>query len=134
VAQKLLAAQELSGQVGNMYTGSIFLALIGLLTDELRSTTDVAGKKYGFVAYGSGSKSKVFEGVVQAGWQKPVEQIDVATQLSKRAAVDFDMYVVLHTRQTETPLTETQHRHFRLAAIGTAGLLPGQRQYVYIPS
>jgi hydroxymethylglutaryl-CoA synthase len=68
VQEKLEKAQRASSETGNLYTASIFLALMSTLECDLTDGSRLNGKRFGFVAYGSGSKAKVFEAVVQPQW------------------------------------------------------------------
>ena len=93
VAEKLAPAHAASMQVGNLYTGSIFLALASWLEAQLHS--EITGK-LGFIAYGSGSKSKVFEAELQAGWQKAAQLIRLQAKLTNREIIDSSTYEALH--------------------------------------
>ena len=72
VTKKLMPAELASSLIGNLYTGSIFMGLLSTLSHFYDSNKDVSGAKFGFLAYGSGSKSKVFEGVIQPEWRAAV--------------------------------------------------------------
>ena len=52
--------------VGNIYTGSLYLALASALSE---SKDDLAGKPVALFSYGSGSCAELFSGVVQKGAQ-----------------------------------------------------------------
>lgn len=93
VAKKLAPAHLASMQVGNLYTGSIFLALASWL--EAQKEQPITGK-LGFIAYGSGSKSKVFEGELQPHWQQAAANIQLNEKLQSRAVIDSTTYEKLH--------------------------------------
>lgn len=97
-AAKIAPAHAASMQVGNLYTGSIFLALASWL--DAQKDGDVAGK-LGFIAYGSGSKSKVFEANLQPGWQQAARSIRLADKLSNRQVIDDQTYEALHRGTSE---------------------------------
>ena len=61
VNEKIYPSEIASGQVGNIYTGSIFLGLLSTLCHHFQEKSNLTNAKFGFVAYGSGSKTKVFE-------------------------------------------------------------------------
>ncbi|PAA99814.1 hydroxymethylglutaryl-CoA synthase [Enterococcus canintestini] len=69
--ERLLARYEesitYSRQVGNLYTGSLYLGLISLLEN---STSLQAGDKLGLFSYGSGAVSQFFTGTLQPGYEK----------------------------------------------------------------
>lgn len=93
VSQKLAPAHATSMQVGNLYTGSIFLALASWL--EMQQNQPITGK-LGFIAYGSGAKSKVFEGELQPHWQQAAASIDLRAKLDQRQVINSVTYEELH--------------------------------------
>jgi hydroxymethylglutaryl-CoA synthase len=98
VAHKLAPAHLASMQVGNLYTGSIFLALASWL--EAQKDQPITGK-LGFIAYGSGSKSKVFEGELQPHWQAAAAHIQLHAKLANREVIDSNTYEKLHKGEGE---------------------------------
>jgi hydroxymethylglutaryl-CoA synthase len=68
IEEKIQEQEYFSGSIGNIYTGSVFLALLGYLYNTLKK--DKNPTKIGFLAYGSGSKSKAFEGNFCRGMEK----------------------------------------------------------------
>ena len=68
IKQKIADGEVASGEIGNMYTASIFMSLISHLYVSFKNNHELEGKKFGFISYGSGSKSKVFEGTIQNNW------------------------------------------------------------------
>lgn len=128
VAEKLEKAQRASQETGNLYTASIFLALMSSLECDCQENAALSGKRIGFVAYGSGSKSKVFEAVVQPEWQKVAQQFKVFEKLRRRQAIDYDQYEALHTGEQTTPVYIEQGR-WRLDRVGQEGVTLGARYY-----
>ncbi len=126
--QKFADAQLASSLVGNMYTGSIFLALMSALEAELTHTDNPDGATYGFVAYGSGSKSKVFEATIQPQWRTVVARFGVIHMLQNRQSISFEQYENLHCGKQYSPLSE-KALIFGLESIGTEGQLEGTRSY-----
>lgn len=106
VHKTMYPSEIASGQVGNMYTGSIFLALISTLCFHYKNKNDINNKKFGFLAYGSGSKSKVFEAEVQAGWEAVVGKIALFETLDTTFEIDFDTYISLHKKERNVPVLE----------------------------
>lgn len=128
VREKLEKAQWASSDTGNLYTASIFLALMGTLEADVAAQSNLSGKRLGFVAYGSGSKAKVFEGIVQSGWAAVATQFGIARKLATRRAVDYDQYEALHTGVQQTPVFAEQGR-WGLERIGQEGVKLGARYY-----
>lgn len=67
VAQKIAPSEKVSGVMGNLYSGSIFLGILSGLNLAATQTKELALQKVGFIVYGSGSKAKVFKGQTQPG-------------------------------------------------------------------
>ena len=130
VADKLEKAQRASSEVGNLYTGSIFLALMSILEADFLEKTNLSGKKIGFVAYGSGSKSKVFEGKIMPKWQEPVAKFRLAEKLANREPIDYTTYEALHTgRGSLRPYEASEQGRFALQRIENEGVMIGARHY-----
>lgn len=128
VQEKLEKAQRASSETGNLYTASIFLALMSTLECDLADGNRLDGKRFGFVAYGSGSKAKVFEAVVQPQWTEVTRHFRIFDKLSRRQAVNYEQYEALHTGAREQPLFKEPGR-WRLERVGTEGVTLGARYY-----
>ena len=129
--EKIEKTQKASALVGNQYTGSIFLALMSTLEIDMNDQTDLNYKKIGFCAYGSGAKSKVFQGILQPGWDKVVKEFHLFDRLSKRRAIDATTYEALH-RGFQKNSVETPASEFVLKSVGGSNVLHGHRKYTWI--
>lgn len=129
VAKKIYPAEVASGNVGNIYTGSIFLGLLSALYFALKNNKNICQQKVGFIAYGSGSKSKVFEGIVQDNWKTVIEKTNLFQTLESRTAIDFTTYEKLHKKELTTSIIEPKNE-FVLDYIETKSeTLLGARYY-----
>lgn len=128
VAKKLEKAQRASSEVGNLYTASIFMALMSTLAADAAQGSRLSGKRFGFIAYGSGSKSKVFEGIVQKGWRAVAERFRLFERLSQRRPVDYETYDRLHRHQQQHSISP-QEGCFALHSVGQHGTELGARFY-----
>jgi len=99
VTQKLQPAELASSLIGNLYTGSIFMGFLSTLSYFYDNKIDISGNKFGFMAYGSGSKSKVFEGIIQPDWASAIEKVNLFESLEKSFAIDFETYEKLHKKE-----------------------------------
>ncbi|MEP7094186.1 MAG: hydroxymethylglutaryl-CoA synthase, partial [Flavobacterium sp.] len=99
VTEKLEPAELASSLIGNLYTGSIFMGLLSTLAHFYDTKKDISGTKFGFLAYGSGSKSKVFEGTIQPEWQSALSQIKLFENLTESTEIDFETYERLHKKE-----------------------------------
>jgi hydroxymethylglutaryl-CoA synthase len=110
VYQKLQPAEIASSLIGNLYTGSIFMGFLSTLSHFAKIKKDISGKKFGFLAYGSGSKSKVFEGTMQADWELAVAKAQLFETLEQSHEIDFTTYEKLHKKEqkqsVKTPKSE----------------------------
>lgn len=99
VNQKLLPAELASSLIGNLYTGSIFMGLLSTLVHFYNSEKEIAGKTFGFLAYGSGSKSKVFEGTIQPDWATQISKVKLFETLQESQEINFEIYEKLHKKE-----------------------------------
>lgn len=104
IADHIEITERASTLIGNMYTASIFMALVSLLTHAQEDQLELSGKQLGFIAYGSGSKSKVFTGTVQSNWKVGIANLDLNDQLAQRKQVDIETYEHLHTGTKQEPV------------------------------
>jgi hydroxymethylglutaryl-CoA synthase len=125
---KIGKSEKASGEVGNMYACSIFLALMGTLENDYSEGTDLAGEKFGFFGYGSGSKSKVFEGKVQPEWKTVVANFNIQQKLDARMELDYETYEALHKMELKESV-QTPNSEFQLSRISTEELRNGARYY-----
>jgi len=99
VAEKLQPAERASSLIGNLYAGSIFMGLLSTLAHFYETKTEISGKTFGFLAYGSGSKSKVFEGTVQSDWTSAMFRVRLFETLNDSQEIDFNTYEKLHKKE-----------------------------------
>lgn len=132
VNNKIKPTEIASGEVGNIYTGSIFLGFLSALYFNLKENVSITNKKTGFIAYGSGSKSKVFEGTIEAHWQSKIEKTHLFEVLEQRTAIDFEIYERLHKKEIKTPILQPANE-FVLDYIEKGNpVLIGARYYKFI--
>ena len=132
VNQKLQPAEKASSLIGNLYTGSVFMGLLSALSHHLEKGIDITGKKFGFLAYGSGSKSKVFEGTIQSGWKEAVKKANLFETLANSQEIGFDTYLSLHKKEQQSSLLQP-HNEWALERIEKENPnLIGARYYKWI--
>ncbi len=131
VSYKIETSQRASSEIGNMYTASIFMALLSALQTSFDDNEELAGQKIGFFAYGSGSKAKVFEAKIGTNWRNVVSKWDLFGTLKKRIAIDFVTYEKLHRKQLTTSVVGNMPS-FKLDFIETDNpVLNGARYYKF---
>jgi hydroxymethylglutaryl-CoA synthase len=109
VTQKLQPAEIASSLIGNLYTGSIFMGLLSTLAHFHDNKIEVSDKKFGFLAYGSGSKSKVFEGTIQSDWKSAIANVNLFETLKKSIEIDFEIYEKLHKKEQKESVQEPKN-------------------------
>jgi hydroxymethylglutaryl-CoA synthase len=102
VNEKLQPAELASSLIGNLYTGSIFMGFLSTLAHFYELKTELSNQKFGFLAYGSGSKSKVFEGTIQPNWTKAISTVNLFQTLEKSHEIGFETYEKLHKKEQKS--------------------------------
>lgn len=88
-AEQVEPSLELCARVGNLYTGSLYLSLAGLLH---RQAAALAGSRVGLFSYGSGCTSEFFSGVVAAGAAARIAAARLDELLTARTRIDVAEY------------------------------------------
>ncbi|MFY1047667.1 hydroxymethylglutaryl-CoA synthase family protein [Chryseobacterium sp. GP-SGM7] len=131
INNKIEKTQRASSEIGNMYTASIFMALLSGLQTSFNENEELFGEEIGFVAYGSGSKSKVFAGKISENWKNVVSKWNLFDHLRKRLAIDFDTYEKLHRKQLQHSVNP-DYKGFGLESVELENpVLIGARYYVF---
>ena len=76
IENKIKDGEMASSYIGNMYTASIFMSLISLFYCAFDKKREINGNHVGFLSYGSGSKSKIFQGKLLK-WKQKVTHLNV---------------------------------------------------------
>jgi hydroxymethylglutaryl-CoA synthase len=104
VKEKLMPAEIASSLIGNLYTGSIFMGLLSTLAHFHDTKKEISDSTFGFLAYGSGSKSKVFEGTIQKDWKVALAEVYLFETLEKSFEIDLETYKKLHQKEQKTSI------------------------------
>lgn len=82
-------ATRLGRQVGNIYTGSLYLSLLSYLTE----VEDLAaGDSLGLFSYGSGAVAELFSGTLQEGFRQALDLAALKAHLERRQALAVQDY------------------------------------------
>ena len=106
VDSKIAAGELASSEIGNMYTASIFMSLLSYLSHSVNNWESLEHTTVGFVSYGSGSKSKVFEGKIVSGWESKIKPVGLFENLQSRQSIDVETYESIHRSAIESPVFE----------------------------
>ena len=110
VANKVSPGEKASSSIGNMYSASVFMSLLSMLNYHFENKNKIAGEKVGFISYGSGSKAKVFHGIIQDKWVDKIKTSKLFEFLKTRKEISFSMYESLHQNKEVSPLTNHNAR------------------------
>ncbi|MDF7665553.1 hydroxymethylglutaryl-CoA synthase [Bifidobacterium sp. ESL0745] len=116
-------------EVGNIYTGSIYLALLSLLENDesLR-----AGDRIGFYSYGSGSVAELYFGTLQPNYRQRLDVQAHRTLLDNRERLDMREYEAMFSAALVTDGSEQdlgRSDHSVAAPHYLAGVKNHERQY-----
>lgn len=132
INEKIYPSEIASGQVGNIYTGSIFLGLLSTLCYHAQQNNYLTNKKVGFISYGSGSKSKVFEATVCKDWKSVISQIHFFEMLQNNHSIDFITYEKLHKKELKHSVIAPKSEFILTSIEKENPVLIGARYYEFI--
>ena|SRR5438552_11721422 len=107
--QKVAPGLVLPRLVGNIYTGSLYLALASALSE---TTADLDGKSIALFSYGSGSCAEFFTGTVVHGGQKLAKESGWRALIASQRMIDVGEY--------EAIMNDREAMDQRVAAAETA--------------
>jgi len=84
---------EPAGLIGNLYSGSMFMALTFLLSERYKQFGEkIVGKRVLLGSYGSGNTMAVVSGKIAASAPSVIDKWDLSTVLSRKHEVPFEEY------------------------------------------
>ena len=92
--KNLFAEQRLSRQVGNLYTGSLYLGLLSLL----QNGDVLPGERIGLFSYGSGAEGEFYSGILQEQYSKNIDT-DLDKFLQDRQHISIPVYEQMFNNQ-----------------------------------
>lgn len=131
VNETIYPSEIASGQIGNIYTGSIFLGLLSTLCYHFKNENNLTNMTFGFIAYGSGSKSKVFEAVVDKHWQSQIEKVKLFETLENCQAINFSTYEKLHKKELKQAVIVPKNEFYLDKIEKENPVLVGARYYKF---
>jgi len=133
VQNRIQPSEMGSAKVGNIYTGSIFLGLLSTLSYLRDTNENIEGRTFGFLAYGSGSKAKVFEGRISKEWRAAMDGVDLFGYLDELEAIDFGTYEDLYCGRVQNSVIEPKEEFVLLGIERENPNQLGARMYQYYP-
>lgn len=129
---KLASSLVASSMVGNLYTASLYLGFRSTLEFELRKGVDLAGRRFGFGSYGSGSSAMIFSGSIQPEYGQVVRDMDLESEIGPRTRLSPDQYEQLHGNELAPEESVLSSRgEFVLVDVKTSPESTGERRYAY---
>jgi len=128
LASSLIASQ----MIGNLYTASLYLGFRSCLEFEFQKGTDLAGKRFGFGSYGSGSSAMVFSGVIKPTYKEIVKDMNLESELGNRVKLSLEEYEEIHENKRgpkENFLNSKEE--FVLIDVENMPESKGERRYVF---
>jgi hydroxymethylglutaryl-CoA synthase len=132
VSQKLQPAETASSLIGNLYTGSIFMGFLSTLAYYIDANIDISKEKFGFLAYGSGSKSKVFEGTIQPNWKEALTDVKLFETLEQSFEIGLETYEKLHKKEQNQSIQSPKNEWILERIETEITNLTGARYYKWI--
>jgi hydroxymethylglutaryl-CoA synthase len=117
-------------EVGNIYTGSVYMGLVSLLEAEREK---VEGKKIGLFSYGSGCGAEFFLCHINHGISKIIDSIGFKEQLGNRKRITFEQYIQFYSKSGEEILyypEETKNFKNKYTRFVFTGFQGHKRQYI----
>ncbi|MGY3766430.1 hydroxymethylglutaryl-CoA synthase [Vagococcus vulneris] len=100
IRDSLLSQYELSTtysrQIGNIYTGSLYLSLISLLD---QSSTLVSGDRIAFFSYGSGAVAEMFSATLVKDYTDQLLAQHHQTMLNQRTSLTIEQYETIFSQE-----------------------------------
>ena len=117
-------------EVGNIYTGSVYMGLMSLLEEERER---VEGKKIGVFSYGSGCGAEFFICDVKPNIKNIIKRLDFIKQLDRRKKISIDHYTHIYSKQDKDVIffsPEVQNFKDNFTRFVFKGIKDHKRQYI----
>ena len=92
-------------EVGNIYTGSLYLSLLSLLVND---ATLQAGQTLGLFSYGSGAVAELLVGELQAEYRQALQANQILAHLERREALNVAEYERIFNQKLDFEQTAYQ--------------------------
>jgi hydroxymethylglutaryl-CoA synthase len=125
-AVEVASSLRMPSQVGNIYTGSLYLALASLLEAE---AADLEGQRIGLFSYGSGCTAEHFAGRVAVGAGAFAERLALAGPLADRRRYTIAEYEVIRHGDAEVDRRPVESGEFAKGAVAFLGVDNERRVY-----
>jgi len=132
VDEKIKPSELASSLIGNMYTASIFMGFLSTLCYFYKQNENIDNATFGFLAYGSGSKSKVFEGKIQSNWKEKIQSQKLFEELENSLPISIEQYTMLHIKSISESICKPKNECILHSIENEKPNLLGARYYSFI--
>ena len=108
-ANEVSSSLRLPSEIGNIYTGSLYLALASLLHFE---ADQIEGQRIGLFSYGSGCTAEYFSGRVVEGAAAFVQTLEIAQPLANRRRYTIAEYETIRRADNEIDNRPVESHNF----------------------
>ena len=122
---------EIASNVGNIYTGSIFLGLLSALYYTATENADLTSKKSDLLPTVVVQNQKFFEAEIQPSWKDTILKTNLFEDLENRNAISFDIYEKLHKKRTKNTCIATKNEFVLDYIENHNPVLKGARYYKF---
>ncbi len=119
--------RKYSNQIGNLYTGSLYLGFLSLLenANDLK-----AGMRIGLYSYGSGAQGEFYSGLLRPGFEKQIKHQAFQNVLDARQRLTVEEYEKVYNSRIKNEKTRMLDIESDPAKYVFAGVKDYQRQYL----
>lgn len=119
--------RKYSNQIGNLYTGSLYLGFLSLLenANDLK-----AGMRIGLYSYGSGAQGEFYSGLLRPGFEKQIKHQAFQSVLDARQRLTVEEYEKVYNSRIKDEKTRMLDIESDPAKYVFAGVKDYQRQYL----
>lgn len=119
--------RKYSNQIGNLYTGSLYLGFLSLLenANDLK-----AGMRIGLYSYGSGAQGEFYSGLLRPGFENQINHQAFQSVLDARQRLTVEEYEKVYNSRIKDEKTRMLDIESDPAKYVFAGVKDYQRQYL----
>src|SRR5919108_1140540 len=126
-AREVASSLAFPAEVGNVYTGSLYLAFASLLHHEARA---LEGQRIGLFSYGSGCVAEYFAGRIAAGAGAFAAQLKLDAPLIDRRRCTVPEYEAIRAQDGSVDMRPVGEHQARPGEVAFAGVDAERRVYV----
>ncbi|MDD2237131.1 MAG: hydroxymethylglutaryl-CoA synthase [Kiritimatiellae bacterium] len=123
--EQIYSAQRYNRLTGNLYAGSVYVALTSLLESQEK----LENKRVGLFSYGSGCMGIFYGGVVQPGYKKHLKEEKHRQMLGNRTEMPYGDYEVMYKNSLPKDGSEYMNNHYHVGNYRLAGVKDHKRIY-----